>query len=170
VSDVFNYFKLGTYPSNLHTYSDARAGRILAKWKKTYSDLIQLCVGVPSQVQYARKKGFQELRTQAQSREYDTDVAGKEWDGYYRWARLGYQMYDTVQLKRLDELLQQGNRPEKTLGELVLSLDNDDGYKFWKTAAVNFTWDGKFELQDNSVSMNHLLKYLVKKNINNYKP
>lgn len=122
------------------------------------------------QVQYARKKGFHELRTQAQSREYDTGVAGKEWDGYYRWARVGYQMYDPAQLKRLNELLQQGKRSEKTLGELVLSLDNDEGYTFWKKAAVDFTWDGKFELKDNSVSMTHLRKYLVKKNIKNYTP
>jgi hypothetical protein len=100
----------------------------------------------------------------------DTGIPGRDWDGYYRWARLGYQMYDPSQLKRLKQLRQQGDRPEKNLSELVLSMDNDDGYEFWKLAAKHFTWDGKFELKDNSDSMKHLLKYLGKKKINNYIP
>ena len=125
-----------------------------------------------SQVKQARKMGFTALYAQAQSREYDTGIESIEWEGYFRWARLGYQMYLPEDIKRFNLILKNATppRPEVTLSGLVLSDKDDQGYEFWKKLQSNFTWSAKFELADGSESMNHLLTFLKKKKISNYKP
>jgi len=103
----------------------------------------------------ARQQGFHKLNTTAL--EWD---GHQRRDGYYRWARLGYQMTDPSDLNDFTNLLRYFPRPIKSLGELVLS---EDGYAFWKNQG--FTWTGQFLLADNSPSMTHLRHYLTLKKI-----
>lgn len=108
-----------------------------------------------NQVYFARQLGFIKLSTTAL--EWD----GQErWDGYYRWARLGYQMTDRNDLEDFADLMRYFPRPVTNVGELVLS---EDGYAFWKNHG--FTWTGEFLLADDSPGMNHLQYYLALKKI-----
>jgi hypothetical protein len=108
-----------------------------------------------NQVAFARKLGFVKLKVTA------IDYDGTERvDGYYRWARLGYQMTDRNDLEDFAEQMRSLSRPEQTLSELILS---EDGYRLWKL--IGQTWTGEFRLADNSPSMLHLRKYLKLKGI-----
>jgi hypothetical protein len=109
-----------------------------------------------NQVSYARKLSFIKLNTTAL--EWD---GTERWDGYYRWARLGYQIIDRNDLEDFADLMRFFPRPETSVGELVLS---EEGYTFWKSQG--FTWTGEFLLTDDSPSMNHLRHYLGLKQIN----
>ena len=108
-----------------------------------------------NQVAFARRLGFVKLKVTA----IDHDGTERV-DGYYRWARLGYQMTDRNDLEDFAEQMRQLSRPEQTPGELVLS---EDGYRLWKL--IGQTWTGEFRLADNSLSMIHLKKYLKLKGI-----
>jgi len=108
-----------------------------------------------NQVKYARLANFRKLATTAVAPD-----GIDEWDGYYRWARLGYQMNDRNDIEDLLEMLRYFPHPVKDLSELVLS---ESGYKFWKENG--FTWTGDFDLRDESKSMLHLEKYLKLKQI-----
>lgn len=108
-----------------------------------------------NQVFFARQFGFIKLSTTAL--EWD----GQErWDGYYLWARLGYQMTNRNDLEDFADLVRYFPRPVTNIGELVLT---EDGYTFWKNQG--FTWTGEFLLADDSPSMNHLRRYLALKQI-----
>ncbi|HEY4060939.1 MAG TPA: hypothetical protein VGM30_03520 [Puia sp.] len=67
------------------------------------------CIGTSlflNQVSFARQFGFIKLSTTAL--EWD----GQErWDGYYRWARLGYQMTDRNDLEDFADLVRYFPRP-----------------------------------------------------------
>ncbi|HEV2479303.1 MAG TPA: hypothetical protein VGS79_06555 [Puia sp.] len=108
-----------------------------------------------NQVAFARKLGFVKLKVTA----IDYDGMEKA-DGYYRWARLGYQMTDGNDVKDFADQMRSLSRPERTLSELVLS---EHGYQIWKV--IGQTWTGKFRLVDDSPSMLHLQQYLKIKGI-----
>ena len=109
-----------------------------------------------NQVKHARLANFRKLSTTAVAPDGIDD-----WDGYYRWARLGYQMNDWDDMEDLQSMLRYFPRAVKDLSELVLS---EDGYSFWKLNG--FTWTGEFILINGSKSMIHLEKYLQLKQIN----
>ena len=69
-----------------------------------------------NQVFFARQFDFIQLSTTAL--EWDGE---ERWDGYYRWARLGYQMTDRNDLKDFADLVRYFPRPVANVGELVLS-------------------------------------------------
>jgi hypothetical protein len=108
-----------------------------------------------NQVSFARKLGFINLTTTAL--EWD---GHERCDGYYRWARLGYQMTDRNDLEDLRDLMRFFSRTETNLSQLVLT---ETGYSFWKDQG--FTWTGKFDLADDSPCMSHLRQYLTLKQI-----
>jgi hypothetical protein len=81
-------------------------------------------------VVFARQLGFRKLAVYAM--EYDM---GERIDGYYRWARLGYEMTDRNDLEDFAELMRYCPVPAKTLSELVLT---EAGYDFWKVQG--FDW------------------------------
>lgn len=108
-----------------------------------------------NQVAVARKLGFVKLKVIA----IDYDGAERA-DGYYRWARLGYQMTDWNDIEDFVQQMRVLSRPERTLSELVL---HDEGYELWKL--IGETWVGEFRLADNSPSMLHLHEYLKRKGI-----
>lgn len=109
-----------------------------------------------NQVIFAREYGFRKLSAFAMERDM-----GERVEGYYRWARLGYQMTDRNDLDDFSNLMKYAPFPAKTLSELVL---DDAGYAFWREQG--FDWTGEFLLKDGSPSMNHLEKYLALKGIN----
>lgn len=107
-----------------------------------------------NQVKEARKLGYKTLRVHAAGGE----GWGEDWDGYYRWARLGYTL-DPVDKRKVERFLTENNRKEKDLNELV---STNEGLNFWKENG--FEWHGAFDLTDESANMNLLIKYLeVKK-------
>lgn len=108
-----------------------------------------------NQVVVARQLGFRRLTVFAA--DYDVD---ERIDGYYRWARLGYQMTDRNDLEDFVDLMRYCPSPAKTLSELVLT---ESGYAFWKEQG--FAWNGEFLLADGSPSMVHLQQYLEIKGI-----
>lgn len=108
-----------------------------------------------NQVVFARQREFRKLAVYAM--EYDMD---ERVDGYYRWARLGYEMTDRNDLEDFAGLMRYSPVPAKTLSELVLT---DAGYAFWKEQG--FDWTGEFLLADDSPSMRHLRQYLELKGI-----
>jgi hypothetical protein len=107
------------------------------------------------QVLSARRHGF--IKLKATAIDYD---GSERADGYYRWARLGYQMTDRNDLEDFAAQMLRLSRPEQTVGELVLS---ESGYTLWKL--IGQTWIGEFRLADDSPSMRHLLEYLEIKGI-----
>lgn len=112
-----------------------------------------------NQVVFARRLGFIKLTVVAI--DYDGD---EKVDGYYRWARLGYQMIDRNDLEDFADMMRALRRPEKTVGELVLT---EDGYNIWKISGQD--WIGEFQLADESESMEHLYRYLALKSFD-FKP
>ena len=108
-----------------------------------------------NQVAYARQLRFIRLNTTAL--EWD---GNERWDGYYRWARLGYQMTDRNDLEDFNDLKRYFSHPVENLSEMVLL---EDGYAFWINQG--FTWVGEFLLAADSPSMEHLRRYLTMKKI-----
>lgn len=80
-----------------------------------------------NQVEEARAKGFNKLTVFAKGK----DALG-EWNGSYRWGRVGYKMNIEDHNEFLD-LMKRLKRNEKDLGELLLSKD---GCQLWEL--VNF--------------------------------
>lgn len=107
-----------------------------------------------NQVKAARRNGFTRLKVFAQGRD------GGDWDGSYRWGRVGFKM-DIEDDNEFMDLMERHFRNECSLGELLLS---EEGCKLWET--INFSWSGTFYLADESESMKYLIKYLKHKNIN----
>lgn len=108
-----------------------------------------------NQVQNARKLGFKKMKVQAAGGHGWDDT----WDGYYFWAKMGYQM-DANSQKNFDRWIKQEGRKESTINEMV---STKEGLAFWKKNG--WEWNGFFDLNDNSESMKILGRYLVEKKI-----
>lgn len=109
-----------------------------------------------NQVKEARLSGFKYLKVGAAGEFHTKD----KWNGYITWAKFGYEMLPNDQLNFLKTMSING-RKEKTVSELVSTKEGAD---FWEKKGS--WWDGKFDLTNNSKSMQNLQKYLSDRNIN----
>jgi hypothetical protein len=82
------------------------------------------------------------------------------WQGYYTWGRLGFQM-DQEDHEDLMMMLSRIGRSETCLWEL---LRHPEGQDLWRRDG--FTWHGSFELHERSQSLVWLKGYLGDKNKN----
>jgi hypothetical protein len=105
-----------------------------------------------NQLQTARKYGFEKLHAVAMGPEDDLD-----WDGYFFWAKLGFENTDTDEYKAWAAAM---GRKEPTLSEL---MQTETGRDLWKK--TGFTWIGAFYLADDHSCMAYLRKYLKRKGI-----
>lgn len=158
------YQRADSIISEIHTdqYKIVRSIHYNDKW--IYNDLMKVYdhgggIGLNlfvNQVREARSNGFKYLKVSAAGDYHSKD----KWNGYITWAKFGYEMLPNDQLNFL-KLMQQNNRIEKTVFELV---STKEGLAFWEKNGS--WWDGKFDLSNNSKSMQNLQKYLADRNIN----
>jgi GNAT superfamily N-acetyltransferase len=106
-----------------------------------------------NQVKEARIRNFRRLDVSAMG----PDGSDTNWQGYYTWGRLGFEM-DTADHEDLMAMLQRLKRKETCLWELLL---HTDGQNLWRRDG--FTWHGSFYLHDDSQSLKWLRKYLKEK-------
>jgi len=106
-----------------------------------------------NQVKTARARRFRRLDATAAG----PDGSDVNWQGYYTWGRLGFQM-DPEDHEDLMIMLSRIGRPETCLWEL---LQNQEGQALWRRDG--FTWHGSFELHEGSQSLTWLQGYLVDK-------
>ena len=85
------------------------------------------------------------------------DGSDTEWQGYYTWGRLGFEM-DWPDHEELMTMLKTLKRQETCLWEL---LSSPDGQDLWRRDG--FTWHGSFYLYDQSKSLKWLKAYLLYK-------
>ena len=90
-------------------------------------------------------------------------AAGEGYNGYYTWARLGYDFttdkYKEKFKKRIQTSTSKDIKSVKSLSEL---MSFEEGRQFWKENGFEFS--GHFLLADNSDSMFILKKYMENKN------
>lgn len=102
------------------------------------------------QIQECRNNGFEAIKC------YAMRLDEAEYNGYYTWARLGFDA----------ELIPQEQKElEKELGKVETIQDimkTEKGRQWWKLNGWSF--DAKFDLSDNSVSMIAFSEYLKSKN------
>jgi 8-oxo-dGTP pyrophosphatase MutT (NUDIX family) len=109
-----------------------------------------------NQVTEFKKAGFEGLETEASR----SDV----YNGYYSWAILGYEINpeNQSQIEQFSKLTQQSDNEKikscKTLSELVSFKEGAD---YWKEEG--FTFDGVFDMKDNSTSMKMLNSYVQRR-------
>lgn len=106
-----------------------------------------------NQVMEARKQGFTLLEVHA------AGYLGSKYNGYYTWARLGYQM-DPYNHAAFLQWAKQRKLSVKSVNELVSTKAGAD---LWKKEG--FGWQGYFNLQDGSENMKLLEGLLKSKNI-----
>jgi hypothetical protein len=111
-----------------------------------------------NQIITARKNGFRRINLHAAGGVEYPD--GSKFEGYHLWAKYGFIMDPDYQIK-FREWIKNMGRKEKTVQHLILK---DDGKELWENEGWHF--NGHFDLTDNSKSIKHLRKYLVKKKIN----
>jgi hypothetical protein len=109
-----------------------------------------------NQVKMARNIEFRRLDVTAQG----PDGSDTEWQGYYTWGRLGFQM-DQEDHEDLMAILSRIGRPETCLWDL---LRHTEGQDLWRRDG--FTWHGSFDLQEGSQSLKWLKQYLADKQKN----
>ena len=108
-----------------------------------------------NQVNSFKKKGYRKLETFA--------AMGETYNGYYTWARLGYEMREgslgRAKFKsRISEAEDENIKSVNSLSELMTF---SEGRSWWKENGVQF--NGEFDLSDNSKSMFILNKYMEEK-------
>jgi hypothetical protein len=103
------------------------------------------------QVETAIKNGFKRMITHAAGSKDD-----KEYNGYYTWARLGYEPKKTDRkVNKVIELFNKKyNQDAKSLRDV---MDTKSGRDYWKDNGVDF--EGTFDLNPNSYSVKTLRKY-----------
>ena len=88
--------------------------------------------------------------------------AGRDFTGYYVWARFGFTPHDDPDFQQdFVDLLVDHSREEITLHELVM---DERGYEIWRQHG--FTWAGRFDFAKQSPNMNLLETYLGIKRFN----
>jgi hypothetical protein len=107
-----------------------------------------------NQVKSFKEKGFKKLLTTAAK----SDV----YNGYYTWARLGYDMSDDWHKNALKDVLEDSKIKDfKNIESLPELMSFQKGRDFWKKNGFKF--EGEFDLSDNSQSMFILNKYMEEK-------
>lgn len=103
------------------------------------------------QVETAIKNGFKRMVTHAAGSKGD-----KEYNGYYTWARLGYEPKKTDKYvnKVIDKYNKEHNKEAKTLRDV---MSTKSGREYWKENGIDF--EGTFDLNPNSYSVKTLRKY-----------
>jgi len=120
--------------------------------KNAQGDGLGTCI-LCNQVKEARPRGFRRLDVTAAG----PDGSAVDWQGYYTWGRLGFQM-DQDDHEDLMMMLSRIGRSETCLWEL---LRHREGQYLWRRDG--FTWHGSFELYENSQCLKWLRKYLADK-------
>lgn len=110
-----------------------------------------------NQVATARAHNFAFMKTYAMGG--STYGFDKNWNGFYSWGRVGYLMEESS-YKRFEGWLNNSKSGLKYLHEV---LDTNWGKDVW--LQTGFDWDGYFDLNDGSASMEILQKYLVERGI-----
>lgn len=92
-----------------------------------------------------------------------TDAAKSDiYNGYYTWARMGYDISDAHQKKKFLSLVKSsGDKDIAGVKSLPHLMSFPEGREFWKKNG--FAFEGKFDLSDNSQSMFILTKYMEEK-------
>lgn len=111
-----------------------------------------------NQVIAARRLEFRRLEVSALGGS-DTGFE-RSWNGYYTWGRVGYLM-GKKDGDRFKGWLKQSSWDFQYLHEV---LDDEKGNAAWTKSG--FMWDGYFDLSDESLSIEILQKYLLKRGIN----
>jgi 8-oxo-dGTP pyrophosphatase MutT (NUDIX family) len=107
-----------------------------------------------NQVDSYIKNGYKKILTNA--------IKSDNSNGYYTWARLGYELEDDEKPKFNKLVLSTEEfKSIKTLGEL---MSTDKGRKFWRDFGFGFM--GTFDLSKNSENMKTLNKYIDGKSKN----
>ncbi len=103
------------------------------------------------QVQFASKEGYSTIFTSA--------ARGDRYNGYYTWARLGYDTNSNYDLKKIGVLIEDFNTTNKTDVKTFRELlSTKTGQEFWKKEG--FSFEGTFDLSENSKSMITLKNYI----------
>jgi hypothetical protein len=104
-----------------------------------------------NQVKNAQKEGFNSMKAFA--------YRAKGWNGYYTWLRLGYEPNEQTD----EEYIKKAN---KELGTNISSITelmySKEGREWWKENGGSF--EGTFDLSENSYSMKTLEEYVKNKN------
>lgn len=110
------------------------------------------------QVDNATREGYKEITTQAAG-----SAGNTKYNGYYTWARLGYQPTRSAQAAgEIDEIVEEFNRQEQTnLRNFKELLGTKSGQTFWKQEG--FAFDGVFDLKPGSYSQTTLQNYIDEK-------
>ena len=106
-----------------------------------------------NQVKEARIRNFRRLDVSAMG----PDGTDTNWQGYYTWGRLGFEM-DTADHEDLMIMLRRLKREENNLWELLLHAY---GQELWRRDG--FTWHGSFYLHNDSQNLKWLRMYLNEK-------
>lgn len=106
-----------------------------------------------NQLDSFRKMGLKKLHVTAGGNPKD-----KTMNGYYTWARLGYNFSSDLEKKKFKKLIKSSNDPEiNNVNSLHVLMSFEKGRQFWKENGFGF--DGEFDLNDGSPSMLILNKY-----------
>ena len=107
-----------------------------------------------NQVKEFQKQGFKELKTTAAK----SDI----YNGYYTWARLGYEMSDQEDKERLKiDLSSSKNKKINSANSLQELMTTSEGRDYWKKNGFKF--EGTFDLSEGSKSQFILNKYMEEK-------
>lgn len=110
-----------------------------------------------NQVKHAKKYGFETLKCTAYKPEEHFREAQKHCVGYLIWGKLGYLM-DSESLETFNRFLTQYNIEARNLHHLQTEVPG--GAELWEQNG--FRWTGKFDLDDNSLSLKILESYMQK--------
>ena len=103
-----------------------------------------------NQVEQFKKLGFKNLKTEAGE--------GNGLNGYYTWARLGYDFSDSLSIKIFRSMLKfENNKKFKNVKSLPELMAIKEGREWWRENG--FAFYGEFDLSDNSLSMKTLNEY-----------
>jgi hypothetical protein len=107
-----------------------------------------------NQIRNFKEKGFKTVKT--------TAAKSNIYNGYYTWARLGYNIDNITEKRHFEELMQgSGDKDFEDIWSLSELMLTEKGRKFWRENGFQF--DGRFELSDDSESMFILNEYIKEK-------
>jgi len=110
-----------------------------------------------SQVDKYREKGYKTIKTRAAK----SDEPGEEYNGYYTWARLGYDMGKNNVTEFSNLISESKNEKIKSVESVSELMSFSEGREFWKENGFEF--DGEFDLSKDSKSSFMLDKYMEEK-------
>lgn len=118
-------------------------------------------VGFPrliAQVEAARKFEYDEIELLA----YVNPDHPDDWDGYYVWGKYGFLMFDQSEIEFFNDEMKKKGLDDK-IKDIADLVSTPEGTEMWKE--YKRSWWGKFNLKDNSRSMEVFSKYRVKRGL-----